>query len=114
MQSPPSPPAGYTCEDLTRESGATMPPRTRADRRTRHHMGHIRGHGCRDLLVYCSSPRCNHDAQLNGDRLPDETVLLDLDPRMVCAACGLIGADMRRDCTPMTGSGCMGGAHSLS
>jgi hypothetical protein len=58
-------------------------------------MGHIRGHGCRDLLVYCSSPWCNHDAKLNGDRLPDEAVLLDPDPRVVCAACGLIGADVR-------------------
>ena len=23
-------------------------------------MAHIRGHGCRDLLVYCSSGRCHH------------------------------------------------------
>jgi hypothetical protein len=76
-------------------------------------MGHIRGHGCRDLLVYCSSPWCNHDAKLNGDRLPDEAVLLDPDPRVVCAA----PADRCRraaDWTPMTGSGSMGGAHSLS
>jgi hypothetical protein len=58
-------------------------------------MGHIRGHGCRDLLVYCSSPWCNHDTKLNGDRLPDEAVFLDLDPRVVCAACRLIGADVR-------------------
>jgi hypothetical protein len=39
-------------------------------------MGHIRGHGCRDLLVYCSSAWCNHSAKLNdwlGDQsLPDE------------------------------------------
>ena len=25
-------------------------------------MGHIRGHGCRDLLVYCNSGRCHHSA----------------------------------------------------
>ena len=23
-------------------------------------MGHIRGHGCRDLLIYCGSINCNH------------------------------------------------------
>jgi hypothetical protein len=33
---------------------------------------------------------------------------------MVCAACGLIGAAVQPDWTPMTGSGGMGGAHSLS
>jgi hypothetical protein len=36
-------------------------------------MGHIRSHGCRDLLVYCISGRCHHSATLNGDWLPDET-----------------------------------------
>jgi hypothetical protein len=29
--------------------------------------GHIRSHGCRDLLVYCISGRCHHSATLNGD-----------------------------------------------
>jgi hypothetical protein len=33
---------------------------------------------------------------------------------MVCTACGLIGADVRPDYTPMTGTRGMGGAHSLS
>jgi hypothetical protein len=46
------------------------------------------------------------------DWLPDDPVLLDLDHRMVCTACG--GADVRPDWTPMTGSAGMGGAHSLS
>jgi len=40
-----------------------------------------------DCLV--PSPR-----ELNGDFLPDDTVLLDLDPRMVCTACGTTGAPM--------------------
>jgi hypothetical protein len=26
-------------------------------------MGLIRGHGCRDLLVYCTSPWCDHSAK---------------------------------------------------
>jgi hypothetical protein len=66
-------------------------------------MGHIRSHGCRELLVYCESPWCNHSATLNADWLPDDTELLDLDPRMVCTACGLIGADVRPDWTPIRG-----------
>jgi hypothetical protein len=32
-------------------------------------MGHIRGDGRRDLLVYCVSGRCHHSATLNGDWL---------------------------------------------
>jgi hypothetical protein len=77
-------------------------------------MGHIRSHGCRSLLVYCGSPWCNHSATLTIDWLPDDTVLLELDRRMVYTACGLIGADARPDWTPMTRGGGMGGAHTLS
>jgi hypothetical protein len=77
-------------------------------------LAHIRGHGCPRLLVYCTSPWCNHSATLNADWLPDETALLDLDPRMVCTACGLIGADVRPDWASVTGLAGMGGAHSLS
>jgi hypothetical protein len=65
-------------------------------------LGHIRGYGCRDLLVYCESVFCNHSATLNADWLPDDTVLLTLDPRMVCTKCGLIGADVRPDWSPHT------------
>src|SRR5436853_6020918 len=34
---------------------------------------------------------------MNADRLPDEMPLRALCPRMVCTACGLIGADVRPD-----------------
>jgi hypothetical protein len=34
--------------------------------------GHIRGHGCRNLLVYCGSGWCNHSTVMNADRLPDK------------------------------------------
>jgi hypothetical protein len=34
-------------------------------------LGHMRGHGCRDLLVYCESIWCNHSAVINADHLPD-------------------------------------------
>ena len=59
-------------------------------------MGHVRSHGCRELLVYCTSIWCNHSAKINADWLPDEAALLALEPRMVCTVCGLIGADFGR------------------
>jgi hypothetical protein len=56
-------------------------------------MGHIRSHGVRNLLIYCSQGGlyCYHSAIINADRLPDETVLLDLKRRTVCTKCGMIG-----------------------
>jgi hypothetical protein len=36
---------------------------------------------------------CSHSARVNADWLCDDAVLLALEPRMVCTACGLIGAD---------------------
>src|ERR1700738_1519263 len=63
-------------------------------------MGHIRGHGCRDLLVYCNSGRCHHRATMNADWLSDETPLQSLCRRMVCTRCGMIGADVRPDWSP--------------
>ncbi len=51
-------------------------------------MGHIRGHGVTRLLVYCESLWCNHSASLEADWLSDDTILLTLDRRMVCTACG--------------------------
>ena len=32
-------------------------------------LGHIRSHGCRDLLVYCISGRCHHSATLKPNPL---------------------------------------------
>lgn len=63
-------------------------------------MGHIRSHGCRDLLVYCDSGRCHHSALMNADGLPDEMPVRSLCPRMVCTQCGMIGADVRPDWGP--------------
>jgi hypothetical protein len=63
-------------------------------------LGHIRSHGCRDLLVYCSSGRCHHSATMNADWLPDEMPVRSLCPRMVCTRCGMIGADVRPDWSP--------------
>jgi len=58
-------------------------------------MGHIRGHGCRDLLVYCGSGRCHHSATMNGDGFPDDLPVRSLCGRMVCTVCGYIaGAEI--------------------
>jgi hypothetical protein len=63
-------------------------------------LGHIRSHGVRHLLIYCSAgPSCHHSAVVDADRWPDETVLPDLDGRAVCTKCGMIGADVRPNWT---------------
>ena len=63
-------------------------------------MGHIRGHGCRHLLVYCGSGRCHHSATIGGDWLPDDVPVRSLCRRMACTQCGYIGADVRPDWSP--------------
>jgi hypothetical protein len=45
--------------------------------------------------------------KLTLDWLPDDTALLDLDSRMVCSQCGLVGANVRR---PSAVSGLPNGA----
>jgi hypothetical protein len=77
-------------------------------------LGHVRSLGCRDLLVYCTSTWCNHAATITADWLPEDTPVRSLCGRMVCTACGLIGADVRPDWSSHTGGAGMGGAHSLS
>jgi hypothetical protein len=63
-------------------------------------LGHIRSHGCRNLLVYCSSINCSHSAGMNADHLSDETYIRPLGARMVCTRCGHLGADVRPDWAP--------------
>src|SRR6516165_5943058 len=55
-------------------------------------IGHIRGHGCRDLLIYCGSINCNHSATMNGDWLAEDVHVRSLCQRMVCTKCGMIAA----------------------
>ena len=47
------------------------------------------------MLIYCSTGLCHHSPVINADGWPDDTVLLDLDPRAICTKCGMIGADVR-------------------
>jgi hypothetical protein len=51
-------------------------------------LGHIRGHGCRNLLVYCTAMNCSHGATMSADRWPDDTPIRPLGRRMVCSRCG--------------------------
>lgn len=52
--------------------------------------------GVRDVNVYCGNPpRCYHQAKLNLDDWHDDVIFGDLERRMVCTACGHLGADMR-------------------
>jgi hypothetical protein len=57
------------------------------------------GDGCFDVrqTASCSS------SQYRCDFLPDDALLFALEPRMVCTACGLIGADVRPDWSPHPG-----------
>jgi hypothetical protein len=63
-------------------------------------LGHIRSHGCRDLLVYRGSINCNHGVTMNADHMPDDTAIRPLRSRMVCTRCGHLGADVRPDWGP--------------
>jgi hypothetical protein len=59
-------------------------------------LGHLRSHGVRHLLIYCTQGLyCHHSALIDVDQWPDDTVLLNLDRRAVCTKCGMIGADVR-------------------
>ena len=57
-------------------------------------LGHMRSQGCRDLLVYCNSGRCNHSTIMNVGHLPDNTPIESLVDGFVCAKCGHLGADV--------------------
>ena len=55
-------------------------------------LGHMRSQGCRDVLVYCNSGRCNHGAIMNVSHA-DETPIKSLRDDLVCAKYGHLGAD---------------------
>ena len=57
--------------------------------------------GRRTVLVFCGNDRCHHQAELNADRWPEEVTFDELQPRMLCTACGHLGADVRPDWASM-------------
>ena len=55
---------------------------------------HMRSQGCRDLLAYCNSYRCDHSTIINVGHLPDDTPIKSLGDGFVCAQCIHLGADV--------------------
>ena len=53
----------------------------------------MRAQGVRSLRVVCES--CHHEAVLNVDGYGDAMPALAFSPRMVCTACGIVGAFAR-------------------
>jgi hypothetical protein len=53
-------------------------------------MDHIRGHGCRDLLIYCGSGRCHHSATMNGDCARYAAAWSAADAAISAPTCGRI------------------------
>jgi hypothetical protein len=51
----------------------------------------------RGVLVYCADYHCSHSASVIADRWADDLRLSDLEPRLVCSACGKRGADIPPD-----------------
>ena len=58
-------------------------------------LGNMRENGVRSIAVYCASGRCHHSAVLEVAGMADDVEVPSLGPRMVCTACGLVGADVR-------------------
>ena len=57
----------------------------------------MRDMGVRGVLVYCSDYKCSHLIAMSGERWPADMRLSDLEPRLICSACGKRGADVRPD-----------------
>jgi len=60
-------------------------------------LGEMRSSGVRGLLINCSDYHCSHSVAISAEQWPDQVRLSDLEPRFVCQACGLKGADVRPD-----------------
>ncbi|MBR0939335.1 hypothetical protein JQ586_39045 [Bradyrhizobium jicamae] len=56
--------------------------------------GDMRSMGVRGVLVYCADYQCSHSMAVMADRWGDLR-LSDIEPRLVCSACGNRGADVR-------------------
>jgi hypothetical protein len=55
----------------------------------------MRENGVRTLDVTCSALRCHHSAIIDASGYSDDVLVPQFGPRMVCTACGAIGADAR-------------------
>jgi hypothetical protein len=55
----------------------------------------MRASGVRDVLIYCRDHCCSHHVEISADRWPDHVRLSDIEPDLVCTACGKRGAEVR-------------------
>src|SRR5258708_5422054 len=78
---------------------AHMPP-TKVGKLAPVTLGHMRSQGCRDLLVYCNSDRCNHSTIMNVGHLPDETPIKSLGEGFVGPRGGVLGGEVVPNCPP--------------
>jgi hypothetical protein len=53
----------------------------------------MRHNGVRSLLIWCTN--CHHEKIMNVDHLAGDLTVPSLGPRMTCAKCGTVGADVR-------------------
>ena len=58
-------------------------------------LGNMRANGGRTLDVTCGAIRCNHSAVIDVSAYVDEVPVPAFGSRMVCTACGAIGANAR-------------------
>ena len=58
-------------------------------------LGNMRANGVRTLDVTCGAMRCNHSAVIDVSGYSDEVPVPAFERRMVCTACGAIGAAAR-------------------
>jgi hypothetical protein len=56
-------------------------------------LGNMRANGVHSLAVSCHL--CHHEAVISAAPWPDDVSVPAFGPRMVCARCGIIGADAR-------------------
>jgi hypothetical protein len=61
--------------------------------------------GTRGIWVFCND--CGHSAGMSGDQWSDDVRLSDIEPLLVCTACGRVGAEVR----PHFDRARMGSAH---
>ncbi|MBR0934327.1 hypothetical protein [Bradyrhizobium jicamae] len=57
--------------------------------------GDMRSIGAHGVLIYCADCGCSHSIAIMADRWSDDQRLSDIEPRLVCSACGKRGADVR-------------------
>jgi hypothetical protein len=57
--------------------------------------GEMRESGVYEVIVHCADYKCSHSTSLSADRWPDHVRLSDIQPSLVCTACGKHGADIR-------------------